>query len=111
MTSNRDVKSMQNLDLWLDFVDTREIIPLFERNARECTVPTMVGVDWSVEPEYMVQLVKNNIYVYTQKSRVREAVHSRYDLVTRPRRERADPPILQVPYSATLGGQPGRTDD
>ncbi|KAF4628609.1 hypothetical protein G7Y89_g9545 [Cudoniella acicularis] len=56
--SNRDVGSMQNLDLWLDFVDTNEIMPLFERNAKEYTIPKLRDVDWAVEPEYIIQIAK-----------------------------------------------------
>jgi hypothetical protein len=49
---------MQNLDLWLEFIDTREIMPLFEKNAREYNIPKLSDVDWSGEPEYLVQIVK-----------------------------------------------------
>ena len=49
---------MQNIDLWLDFVDTREIMPLFEKNAKEYTIPKITDVDWSVEPEYLVRIAK-----------------------------------------------------
>jgi hypothetical protein len=51
---------MQNLDLWLDFVDTREIIPLFEKNAREYVIPKLTDVDWSVEPEHLKQIAKES---------------------------------------------------
>jgi len=50
---------MQTLDLWLDFVDTREIIPLFEKSAREYVIPKLTGVDWSVEPEHIKQIAKD----------------------------------------------------
>lgn len=49
---------MQNLDLWLDFVDTREVMPLFEKNAKEYTIPKITDVDWSAEPEYVVRIAK-----------------------------------------------------
>ncbi len=49
---------MQNLDLWLEFVDTREIIPLFEKNAREYIIPKLTDVDWTVEPDYLVQIAQ-----------------------------------------------------
>ncbi|CZR57842.1 related to NAM7-nonsense-mediated mRNA decay protein (RdRP) [Phialocephala subalpina] len=56
--SNRDVKSMQNLDLWLEFIDTKEVMPLFEREAKEYSIPKLRDVDWSEEPEYLIQIVK-----------------------------------------------------
>lgn len=49
---------MQNLDLWLEFIDTREIIPLFEENAKEYSIPKLSDVDWSGEPEYLIQIAK-----------------------------------------------------
>lgn len=52
---------MQNLDLWLQFVDTREVVPLFERDAREYILPSLSAVDWSAEPDYIVQIAKNSI--------------------------------------------------
>jgi hypothetical protein len=53
---------MQNLDLWLQYIDTREIIPLFERNAREYIIPKLTDVDWSVEPEYLVQIARHKCF-------------------------------------------------
>ncbi|OHE90612.1 hypothetical protein CORC01_14096 [Colletotrichum orchidophilum] len=55
--SNRDVDSLRNLDLWLEYVDTREEVPLFERNAREYKNPTVREVDWKTQPDYMVNVV------------------------------------------------------
>jgi hypothetical protein len=49
---------MHNLDLWLDFIDTREIIPLFERNAKEYRIPQLSDVDWSGQPEYLIQIAQ-----------------------------------------------------
>ena len=56
--SNRDVRSLQVLDQWLEFVDTREVLPLFERQDREYTLPTLKDVDWSSEPEYIRRVVQ-----------------------------------------------------
>lgn len=50
---------MQNLDLWFDYIDTEEVIPLFERNAREYVIPKLTEVDWTLEPDYLVQIVFN----------------------------------------------------
>lgn len=57
--SNRDVKALRMLDLWLEFVDTQETIPLFERNAREYSITTLRDVDWNKVPEYIVQIVRD----------------------------------------------------
>jgi hypothetical protein len=57
--SNRDTNSMRNLDLWLEYVDTMEVVPLFERDAKEYTVQKIADVDWSTEPEYLIRIAKN----------------------------------------------------
>lgn len=49
---------MQNLDLWLEFIDTEEIIPLFERNAREYNILRLCDVNWSEVPEHLVQITR-----------------------------------------------------
>jgi hypothetical protein len=49
---------MQNLDLWLQYVGTREIMPLFDKVAKEYKVPKLSQVDWSKEPDYIVTIVK-----------------------------------------------------
>ena len=49
---------MQNLDLWLEFVDTTEVMPLFEKNAREYIIPKLSDADWAGEPEYLIQIAK-----------------------------------------------------
>jgi len=53
---------MQNLDLWLEFIDTREVMPLFEKNAKEYSIPRLNDVDWSAEPEYLVQIAKEKSF-------------------------------------------------
>jgi len=50
---------MQNLDLWLDYVDTMEIKPLFEKVAREYYVPKITDVDWSLESEFIMRLARD----------------------------------------------------
>ncbi|EPE27935.1 P-loop containing nucleoside triphosphate hydrolase [Glarea lozoyensis ATCC 20868] len=60
--SNKDVKSMLNLDLWLEYVDTDQVMPLFEKNAKEYSVPKLKDVDWDEEPEYIKQIVKLKNY-------------------------------------------------
>ena len=45
--SNRDIRSLQVLDQWLEYVDTAEIMPLFQNAEREYTVPSIKGMNWS----------------------------------------------------------------
>ena len=55
--SNRDVRSLQVLDKWLEFVDTREVMPIFERPDREYTIPMLRSVDWTFEPNHVKRIV------------------------------------------------------
>ena len=41
------------LDLWLDYIDTEKVVPLFEKEARIYTVPAMSNTDWSKVPDYL----------------------------------------------------------
>ncbi|KAK4196115.1 putative RNA-dependent RNA polymerase [Triangularia verruculosa] len=56
--SNRDVKSMRNLDLWLEHVDTDTTLPLFDQEAEEYTIPTLKDVDWCSEPDFILAVAK-----------------------------------------------------
>ncbi|KAL9001670.1 MAG: hypothetical protein Q9188_005363 [Gyalolechia gomerana] len=51
--SNRDTRSLQVLDQWLHHVDSREVLPLFEKTEREYEEPSVKLVDWSSEPQYI----------------------------------------------------------
>src|SRR5438477_13051650 len=53
---------MQNLDLWLEFIDTGKIIPLFERNYREYVIPKLVDVDWSNEPTHLTHIARDRVF-------------------------------------------------
>lgn len=56
--SNRDIRSLRALDLWLSAVDTEEIMPLFDTQAKEYTLTTTSTVDWSSEPGYLSEIVR-----------------------------------------------------
>ncbi|KAI1386231.1 RNA dependent RNA polymerase-domain-containing protein [Hypoxylon trugodes] len=56
--SNRDTDSMNRLDLWLEYIDTEERLPLFEQTAKEYTIPSVKDVDWMAEPEYIPRIAK-----------------------------------------------------
>lgn len=56
--SNRDVKSMRNLDLWLQHIDTDTMMPLFEQEADDYRVPSLADVDWDAEPVFVNEIVR-----------------------------------------------------
>ena len=57
--SNRDVRALQVIDSWLNFIDTGEVIPLFEKDEREYKLPSLKDVVWSAEPEYIQRIAKH----------------------------------------------------
>ena len=58
--SNRDIRSLRALDLWLSAIDTEEIMPLFDKQAKEYVLPTLSTVDWSNEPDHLNKIVHDN---------------------------------------------------
>ena len=58
--SNRDLRSLRALDLWLSAVDTEEIMPLFDKEAKEYSLSTLSTVDWSNEPDYLSKIVRDH---------------------------------------------------
>ena len=58
--SNRDIRSLRALDLWLSAVDTEEIMPLFDKQAKEYVLPTLSTVDWSSEPDHLKKIAHDN---------------------------------------------------
>lgn len=57
--SNRDTRSLQVLDQWIHFVDTRETLPLFDTVASDYKLPSLKDVDWSCETKLHVDVVKH----------------------------------------------------
>lgn len=51
MISNREVASMQVLEQWLHYVDTEEVLPLFEMLELYYKVPKLDSVAWDDQPE------------------------------------------------------------
>lgn len=51
---------MRNLDLWEDYIDTEQTLPLFPREPKEYDVPKLQDVDWSLgaQPPLVVEVVK-----------------------------------------------------
>lgn len=60
--SNRDIRGQQLLDLWLEQIDTQETLPLFERKAKEYTIPHLMEVDWALEPIHLTRVVRDKDY-------------------------------------------------
>lgn len=65
--SNRDVSSLRQLDLWLELVDTQDVIPLFQQTPREYTVPHLNGVDWTSEPTSIVDIARDGKFASMEK--------------------------------------------
>ncbi|CAL8579662.1 hypothetical protein XPA_005396 [Xanthoria parietina] len=57
--SNRDTTSMHVLDKWLEFIDTREVMPLFEKQEQPYKLADVKEVDWTKEPEYLQRIARD----------------------------------------------------
>lgn len=51
---------MQNLDLWMEYIETTKKLPLFDQHAKEYAIPTIETGDWSQEPQYIARILENN---------------------------------------------------
>lgn len=58
--SNRDVASMRSLDLWLEYVETDEKLPLFPQEARQYSLPSRKEVVSFSDPSWLVEIIANN---------------------------------------------------
>ena len=66
--SNRDVRALQVLDSWLNFIDTGEVIPLFEKDDREYRLPSLKDIEWSGEPDYIQRIARHQDLSYLDVS-------------------------------------------
>ncbi|KAH6203534.1 RNA-directed RNA polymerase [Parastagonospora nodorum] len=57
--SNRDVASMRVLDQWLSYVDTQEVLPLFEKLELEYTTPKLETVAWDEQPKLVRSICRD----------------------------------------------------
>ncbi|KAK3937348.1 RNA dependent RNA polymerase-domain-containing protein [Diplogelasinospora grovesii] len=57
--SNRDVKSMQTLDLWLEYIQTGERLPLFQQDPKEYAIAKPEDILSSLSPRYLVEIVEH----------------------------------------------------
>jgi regulator of nonsense transcripts 1 len=54
------VESLRTLDLWLEHIDTREVVPLFDPKPQEYTVPSLRDTLWHELPAYFAQIIRDN---------------------------------------------------
>jgi len=50
---------MQLLDQWLHYIDTEEVLPLFEKTEREYSVPSLKDVDWAEITPAVTEVVRD----------------------------------------------------
>ncbi|RYO21933.1 hypothetical protein AA0111_g9493 [Alternaria arborescens] len=65
--SNRDVDSMQVLDEWLNFVDTDEILPLFEKLPMDYEISKLHATNWDNFSEEVVAVVRDQDFAHLRK--------------------------------------------
>ncbi|EXK24346.1 hypothetical protein FOMG_18917 [Fusarium oxysporum f. sp. melonis 26406] len=71
--SNRDVASMQNLDLWLEQVDTTETLSLFPQEPREYSIPTRNDVLSPSDPSWLIEIITHeNLELLTRLESVNQ---------------------------------------
>lgn len=58
--SNRDVAAMRVLDQWLHYVDTQEVLPLFERLEPDYTTSKLPMLDWVQYSEIVQHVCRDN---------------------------------------------------
>ncbi|TID15666.1 Methylisocitrate lyase [Venturia nashicola] len=74
--SNRDLKGLRTLDLWLEYVDTEKVHPLFEQEAREYTIPHMESTDWAALPEQYDRIARGGDMTALNKLDTGNELHS-----------------------------------
>jgi hypothetical protein len=58
--SNRDVASMHVFDQWLHYVDTEEVLPLFEKLELDYKVAKLEAVNWDNQSELIRNICRDN---------------------------------------------------
>ncbi|KAI1813798.1 hypothetical protein GGS20DRAFT_452035 [Poronia punctata] len=61
--TNRDVQSMEKLDRWLQYIDTDEVMPLFNEEPNEYSIPTIASVDLALEPKYIACIAREDLSI------------------------------------------------
>ncbi|KAH0843662.1 RNA-directed RNA polymerase [Fonsecaea pedrosoi] len=63
LISNKDVRALRALDLWLESVDTLDVLPNFPEDEQPpYKLPTLDDVDWSLCSDFVVQVVRHKRY-------------------------------------------------
>ncbi|RYP23845.1 hypothetical protein DL765_000922 [Monosporascus sp. GIB2] len=57
--SNRDVQSMHLLDQWLDYIDTEQVLPLFEKPEVGYKISKLETTDWNAYSALVVGIVRD----------------------------------------------------
>ena len=60
--SNRDVRALRALDLWLESVDTLQIIPNFPDDQPSYSLPSLDGIDWKPYSDVICQVARHKDY-------------------------------------------------
>ncbi|OQV00754.1 AAA domain-containing protein [Cladophialophora immunda] len=66
--SNKDVRALRALDLWLESVDTLDVLPNFPDEQPPYTLPTLNDVDWSLYSDFVVQVVRQKNYTLVREA-------------------------------------------
>jgi len=53
------VQALRALDLWLESVDTLEVLPNFPDEKPEYSLPTVTDIDWKQHSRLLSQVVRN----------------------------------------------------
>ncbi|KIW73618.1 hypothetical protein PV04_01721 [Phialophora macrospora] len=56
--SNRDVRALRALDLWLENIDTLEILPNFPDEQPSDGLPSLTDVDWNQHSDFLVRVLR-----------------------------------------------------
>lgn len=99
--SNRDLKGLRILDLWLDYVDTEKVLPLFEQEAREYTIPLLKSMDWTTVPEQHVRIAGEGDLRALRQLESRKELEALLEWLLRQRQYSI---ILKI-YDEILGGE------
>ncbi|KAI0102379.1 RdRP-domain-containing protein [Nemania sp. FL0031] len=72
--TNRDVRSMHSLDLWLQHIDTEERMPLFDEEPKEYSIPDLTTLDLGRGSEYIPSIINEDFSILSD-------IESREDLL------------------------------
>ena len=84
--TNKDVRALRALDLWLESVDTLEVLPNFPDKTLSKSVPNIANVDWDRHSSFIGEVVRHKKYdlvLDATKSQIEQLLQIgwKYDLV------------------------------